>query len=57
MYVALPFGLRSAPRIFLEWRAKFEGVSQVLHYLDDFMILAPADSQRGGQDLSTMLNL
>ena len=60
---SLPFGLRSAPRIFsavaaiLECRAKFEGVSQVLHYLDDFLIIAPADSQRGEQDLHTMLSL
>ena len=60
---ALPFGLRSAPRIFsavadvLEWRAKLEGVAQVLHYLDDFLVIAPADSQRGEQDLRTILSL
>ena len=58
---ALPFGLRSAPRIFsavanvLEWRA--EGVDQVLHYLDDFLIIAPAVSQKGNIVLSRMLSL
>ena len=37
----LPFGLRSAPRIFtevadmLEWCAKQQGVSHLMHYLDD----------------------
>ena len=40
---ALPFGLQSAPKIFtaiadaLEWIVKFEGVSSVIHYLDDFL--------------------
>ena len=38
----LPFGLRSAPRIFtaladmLEWGAKKHGVTHLLHYLDDY---------------------
>ena len=42
---ALPFGLRSAPKIFtsiadaLEWRLKRIGVQQVFHYLDDFLIV------------------
>jgi len=40
----LPFGLRSAPKIFssiaeaLEWILLQEGVTWVLHYLDDFLI-------------------
>ena len=39
---ALPFGLRSAPKIFnavadtVEWIVKEAGVSMVFHYLDDF---------------------
>lgn len=42
---ALPFGLRSAPKIFsavsdtLEWIALHEGVSMLLHYLDDFLTM------------------
>ena len=46
----LPFGLRSAPKIFtaiadaLEWRVKEEGVEVIFHYLDDFLIVAPPDS-------------
>ena len=45
----LPFGLRSAPKIFtavadaVEWIARNEGVRCVIHYLDDFLIIgAPA---------------
>ena len=40
----LPFGLRSAPKIFtacavadaVEWIQRKEGVNFVIHYLDDF---------------------
>eukprot|EP00731_Ephydatia_muelleri_P018931 Em0011g971a len=41
----LPFGLRSAPKIFnaladaLEWRLREDGVRNVFHYLDDFVVL------------------
>ena len=41
----LPFGLRSAPKIFtaladaLEWVVKQRGVARVYHYLDDFITL------------------
>ena len=47
---ALSFGLRSAPKIFtsiadaLEWRLMLEGLQQVYHYLDDFLIMAQPDS-------------
>ena len=50
MDCALPFGLRSAPRIFtaiadvLEWRAKFEGIPTIMHYLEDFLIISPSPS-------------
>ena len=43
---ALPFGLRSAPKIFnaladaLEWLIRQEGVESIMHYLDDFFIVA-----------------
>ena len=34
---ALPFGLRSAP---LKWLIRQEGVESIVHYLDDFLIVA-----------------
>ena len=43
---ALPFGLRSAPKIFsavadaLEWLIRNEGVESVMHYLDDYLLVA-----------------
>ena len=43
---ALPFGLRSAPKIFnaladaLEWLIRHERVESTMHYLDDFFIVA-----------------
>ena len=43
----LPFGLRSAPKIFnavadaLEWCARQRGSHQVFHYLDDFIVVGP----------------
>ena len=46
----LPFGLRSAPKIFtavadaLEWCIARQGVELVYHYLDDFITLGPPDS-------------
>ena len=52
---ALPFGLRSAPKIFnalagaLEWMVRQEGVQWVLHYLDDFLLVgAPGSGQCEG---------
>ena len=47
---ALPFGLRSAPKIFsaltdgLMWLLYERGVQFALHYLDDFLVLGPANS-------------
>ena len=47
---ALPFGLRSAPKIFnaladaLQWALEQEG-TEVIHYLDDFLIIGPPDGQ------------
>ena len=47
----LPFGLRSAPKIFtaiadaLNWCLERAGVRFVSHYLDDFIIVAPPHSQ------------
>lgn len=47
---ALPFGLRSAPKIFsavadgLLWILHSKGAKLSLHYLDDFLLLGPPDS-------------
>ena len=60
---ALPFGLRSAPKIFsamadaLEWRLKYEGVETIFHYLDDFLIVAPPGSSRCAENLDKLLSL
>ena len=46
----LPFGLRSAPKIFtavadaLEWCVHRRGVEFLFHYLDDFLVMDPAAS-------------
>ena len=46
----LPFGLRSAPKIFtaiadaLEWYLKSQGITHVFHYLDDFTIVGSPSS-------------
>ena len=57
----LPFGLRSAPKIFnaladaFQWALQCEGISQVLHYLDDYIIIGPPGSPRCQHDLDTLL--
>ena len=46
----LPFGLRSAPKLFnalvdlLFWILMQQGISPLIHYLDDFLTMGPADS-------------
>ncbi len=58
---ALPFGLRSAPKIFtaisdaLEWILFSRGMSSCLHYLDDFVTMGAAGSQECKQNLELML--
>ena len=53
----LPFGLRSAPKIFtavadaLEWMMRHRGVAWVAHYLDDFITMGPPASAVCGQNL------
>ena len=60
---ALPFGLRSAPKVFtavadgLEWRVRLEGLQQVFHYLDDFLIIAQPGSQQCGEELQRLLRV
>ena len=57
----LPFGLRSAPKIFnavadaLEWHIRQRGVRHIFHYLDDFILIGPPHSPVCATDLG-MLN-
>ena len=56
----LPFGLRSAPKIFnavadaLEWYIKARGVTYVRHYLDDFAVIGSPDSDECAEALTTL---
>ena len=58
---ALPFGLRSAPKVFtaiadaLEWIVRKEGVGWVAHYLDDFLVVATSERSRCEEDLRKLL--
>ena len=60
---ALPFGLRSAPKIFtaladaLLWIMRRHGVVHIMHYLDDFLVLGRAGSEDCGKSLATSLQL
>ena len=60
---ALPFGLRSAPKLFtavaddLLWIMGQHGVTEALHYLDDFLLLEASDSQQCAVALQTSLEL
>ena len=60
--IALPFWLRSAPKIFsaiadaLEWQVRREGVQAVLHYLDDFL-LVEASLANGMEALHKLLSV
>ena len=53
----LPFGLRSAPKLFniaadlLQWCIQQQGVCHVMHYLDDFLMLGPPSSNQCHQSL------
>ena len=48
--LCIPFGLHSAPKLFnvaadlLQWIAEHNGVTPLLHYLDDFLTLGPPQS-------------
>ena len=57
----LPFGLRSAPKIFsavadaLQWVFEQNGVTWVGHYLDNYITIGPHGSQECGDNLHRML--
>ena len=59
----LPFGLSSAPVIFnayadgVEWVVRKEGVSHVLHYLDDFLVIGHPDCGECQSALSTVMRV
>ena len=59
--VALPFGLRSAPKIFsafadaLAWVLWSRGIRWQLHYLDDFLFLGPPSSTTCARSLDQAL--
>ena len=58
----LPFGLRSAPKIFsaiadaLQWVFQQKGVTWVAHYLDDYITTGPPHGEVCGQNLEIMLS-
>ena len=60
---ALPFGLRSAPKLFsaltdaMMWALRDRGVHMALHYLDDFLVLGPPGQPTCQEALSTTLAL
>ena len=60
---ALPFGLRSAPKIFsaladgLIWILHSKGADQSIHYLDNFLLIGPPDSPECAAALQTLLAL
>ena len=57
----LPFGLRSAPKIFnaladsFEWIIRRKGVAYTAHYLDDYVIVGPPGTSRCADDLHTLV--
>ena len=56
----LPFGLRSAPKLFnvladlLSWILTQKGISPVFHYLEDFLTLGPPGSSTCAHNLATI---
>ena len=59
---ALPFGLRSAPKLFnaladaLEWIMRSRGLRHVAHYLDDFITVGSPDSEECAHNLHLALS-
>lgn len=60
---ALPFGLRSAPKLFtavadaLLWIMGSHGLVEGIHYLDDFLILGPPRAEVCGKHLQVCLQV
>lgn len=59
----LPFGLRSAPKLFnvladlLEWILINQGVTSLLHYLDDYLTIGPPNSDVCQLNLSLLVEV
>ena len=59
---ALPFGLRSAPKIFTavadaaEWIVRRRGVKFLIHYLDDYLIIGAPHSNECKESLEILLS-
>ena len=59
----LPFGLRSAPRLFniladlLTWSAEQRRISFVIHYFDDFLTVGLPSSDTCQQNLDILMQL
>ena len=57
----LPFGLRSAPKVFnavadaIEWMLKAKGVTHLAHYLDDFILIGKAGTSECQRNLQAVL--
>ena len=60
---ALPFGLRSAPKIFsavadmISWALHVAGIPHQLHYLDDFLFLGAPNTDEGERALELALQI
>ena len=60
---ALPFGLRSAPKLFtavadgLSWALQCEGIENIMHYLDDFFFWSEEGSSDCARALATAVPL
>lgn len=60
---ALPFGLRSAPKLFnavadaVEWILRQAGVVNVIHYLDDFLLVGAPGSPECAESLAKLLEI
>ena len=58
---ALPFGLRSAPKIFtaladfISWILRQQGITRQLHYLDDFLFVGAPGTSQAAQFLAIAL--
>ena len=59
----LPFGLRSAPKVFntladsLEWIVHHEAVEWIFHYLDDFVVIGPPGTLQCQRALDTLIRV
>ena len=58
----LPLGLRSAPLIFtavvdaVQWMLETQGVKHIMHYLDDYLVMGPANSPECQRSLEKTLD-